>query len=94
MDTALNQAIDQANQTNYVTEWILIAVFLIAPAMMLLIALPVMIIRQRSLKCPRCSHWRKNKVAVQTVKTVEGNKATMTTQQVIICRKCKHEFVR
>ena len=93
MDSAVNQAIDQANQTNYVTEWVLIAVFVIAPLMLLFISIPVLIVHQRRLKCERCGNWRKNRVSgVQTVKDVEGSKTKLTTQRLVICRKCKHEF--
>ena len=89
----MDEAINQANQANYVTEWVLIAVFLIAPAMMLLIALPVAIVRQHGLKCPDCGNWRKNKISgVQTVKNVDGSKTTLSTQRLVICRKCKNEF--
>lgn len=89
----MDEAINQANQANLVTEWILITVFLIVPAMILLITLPVAIVKQRGLKCPKCGNWRKNKVAgVQTTKNVEGSKTKLTTQRLIACRKCKHEF--
>jgi hypothetical protein len=89
----MDEAINQANQANLVTEWILITVFLIVPAMILLIALPVAIVKQRGLKCPKCGNWRKNKVAgMQTTKNVEGSKTKLTTQRLIACRKCKHEF--
>jgi len=93
MDSAVNQAIDQANQTNYVTEWVLIAVFVIAPLMLLFISIPVLIVHQRRLKCPKCGFWRKNRLSgVQTVKNVDGGKTTLSTQRLVICRKCKNEF--
>ncbi len=93
MDTAVNQAIDQANQTNNATEWVLIAVFVIAPLMLLFISIPVLIVHQRRLKCPRCGFYRKNRISgVQTVKNVDGGKTTLSTQRLVICRKCKNEF--
>lgn len=93
MDPAINQAIDNANQANNVTMWILFTVFVIAPLAFALICIPVAIATQRRLKCPNCGNWRKNKSSgIRTTKTVDGNKATLTTQRVIICKKCKNEF--
>lgn len=94
MDSAVNQAIDNANQATNATEWYFIALFVIAPILLLFISIPVLIIQQRGLKCPKCGNWRKNKraSAIQTVKTVEGNKTTLKTERIIICRKCKNEF--
>lgn len=89
----MDEAINQANQANLVTEWVLITVFLIVPLMVLFISIPVLIVHQRRLKCPQCGFWRKNRITgVQTVKTVEGNKATANTQSLVVCRKCKNEF--
>lgn len=89
----MEEAINQANQANQATEWILITFFIIAPVLIVLISIPVVAIHQRRLKCPRCGFWRKNRITgVQSVKTVDGNKATVNTQSLVVCRKCKHEF--
>lgn len=89
----MDEAINQANQANYATEWILIAVFIIAPLMLLFISIPVLIVHQRRLKCARCGNWRKNRISgVQTVKNVDGSKTTLSTQSLVVCRKCKNEF--
>lgn len=93
MDSAVNQAIDQANQTNNTILWVLFAVVVIAPIIVLFAASILAIVKQRELKCPKCGNWRKNNPkGIQTIRTVKGSKATLTTQSVIICRKCKHEF--
>jgi len=90
--SGLNQAVDQANQTNNVMMWVLFSLFVIAPIGLALIAIPVAVMQQRNLKCPKCGNWRHNKAAVQTIRTVEGGKTTVTTQRAVICRKCKNEF--
>lgn len=90
--SGINQAIDNANQINNTTMWIMFTVFFLAPIGLLLIVVPIAIAKQRNLKCPKCGNWRRNKSALQTVRTVEGEKATVTTQRVVICRKCKNEF--
>ena len=93
MDSALNQAIDNANQANNTTEWVMFTLFVIAPIALVLIAIPVAIILQHRLKCPKCGNWRRNKLGgVQVVKTVEGNKTVVTRKRVVVCRKCKNEF--
>lgn len=89
----MDEAINQANQASNATEWVLIAFFVIAPLMLLLISIPVLIAHQRRLKCPRCGFYRKNRISgVQTVKDMDGGKTTLTTQQAVVCRKCKHQF--
>lgn len=89
----VNQAVDQVNQATNATEWYFIALFVIAPILILFISVPVLIVHQRRLKCPKCGFWRKNRITgIQTVKTVEGNKATANTQSLVVCRKCKNEF--
>ncbi len=94
MDTQpLSQAIDQANQTNNVTMWVMFTLFVIAPIGLALIAIPIAVAQQRNLKCPKCGNWRHNKAqGVQTVSKVESNKTTFTTQRLVICKKCKNEF--
>jgi len=92
MDSSLGQAIDNANQANLTMEWVLFAVFVIAPLALVFIMIPVAIIGQRRLKCPQCGSWRKNKSSLQVVRTVEGNKTTVARQRVVVCRKCKNEF--
>lgn len=86
-------AVDQANQAANATEWYFVALFIIAPVVLLLICIPVIIVHQRRLKCPKCGFWRKNRISgVQTVKNVDGGKTTLSTQQLVVCRKCKNEF--
>jgi hypothetical protein len=85
MDAAVNQA-------NNTTVWLFLAFFVFAPILLLFATVIAVGIKQRALKCPKCGNWRKNKSAIQTVRTVEGSKATVTTQRVVICRKCKNEF--
>lgn len=94
MDTQpLSQAIDQANQTNNATMWVMFTLFVIAPIGLALICIPVAVIAQHRLKCPKCGNWRRNKAqGVQTVSKVEGSKTTFTTQRLVICKKCKNEF--
>jgi len=89
----MDQAIDQANQANNAAMWVLFTVVIIAPLLVLFVSVLVAIVAQRKLKCPECGNWRKNKKSgVQTIRTVEGNNAVVTTQRVVICRKCKNEF--
>lgn len=94
MDAAVNQAIDQANQTNNDIGWMMAGIFIIGPVVIIFAVVIVAIIKQHELKCPKCGNWRRNKPgAIQTVRTVDGGKTTITTQRLVTCRKCKHEFV-
>ncbi len=94
MDSSLNQGLDQANQTNNATMWIMFALFVIAPIGLALIAIPVAVAQQRNLKCPKCGNWRHNKAkGIQTISKVEDGKATATTGRLILCKKCKNEFI-
>lgn len=94
MDTQpLSQAIDQANQTNNATMWVMFTLFVIAPIGLALIAIPIAVAQQRGLKCPKCGNWRHNKVTgVQSASAIEGNKTTLTTKRLVTCKKCKNEF--
>lgn len=93
MDSAVNQAINQAQQNANTDQWVLFTFVVIAPLALVLIMIPLAIIAQRKLKCPDCGNWRKNKFkGRQVVKAVEGNKTIITRQKVFICRKCKKEF--
>lgn len=92
MDPAVNQAVNNVNQAANTTMWLTFA-FVIAPFILAIIAIPIAIIEQRKLKCPRCGNYKRNrKSGVQTVRTVEGNKATTTRQRLVTCKKCKNEF--
>ena len=88
----VNQAIDQANQTNSTILWVLFAVVVVAPILVLFVAVFVKIMIARGNKCPKCGNWKLNKPASQTVRTIEGRKATVTTKRIIICAKCGTEF--
>ncbi len=89
MDSTVNQTIDQINRTNLgITLAIIFTLLLIVVAATILA-----VIQQRGLKCPTCGNWRHNKASgVQSVSTVDGSKTTFTTQQFVVCKKCKNEF--
>jgi len=94
MDSAVNQAIDQANQNNNTMMWVFLCFFVFAPLLLFFAFSIVAIIQQHGLKCPKCGTWRRNKLSgTRIVKTVDGGKTTVTNQRVVVCRKCKHEFV-
>jgi predicted nucleic-acid-binding Zn-ribbon protein len=86
MDTAVNQAIDQANQTNNMT-----AVFIAT----LLIGFPVIcfiILLIKVRRCPKCGNRRNNLPAIQTVGSRDDRTSKHLTKQVLVCGKCGHEF--
>ena len=94
MDSGLNQAIDSTIQTNNTMMWLMFIFFVIAPVGLALIAIPLAVAQQRNLKCPKCGNWRHNKAkGIQTISKVEDGKATTTTGRLVICRKCKNEFI-
>lgn len=95
--SALNQAVDNANQATNTNQWVLFTFVVIVPLAFALIVLtvgvPLAVSNQRKLKCPKYGNWRHNKVsAVQAVQIVEGNKTVVKTERVIKCRRCKNEF--
>jgi len=83
------QAINQ--QANDTAIGIFVVIFAVFAIIIFSSALAV-ILRQRALKCPKCGNWKGNKLATQTVKTTESGKTVVTTQRIVICKKCKNEF--
>ena len=80
----VNQAIDQANQTNMA-----IALTIIFVPLILIVAMTILaVLRQHQLKCPQCGNWRRNRTARQSVRV--DNKATF--KRIGICKKCGTEF--
>lgn len=91
---AINQAVDSTIQTNNTLMWIMFTLFVIAPIGLALIMLPVAFLQLRNLKCPKCGNMRHNKVkGMQTISETKDGKATVTTGRLVICRKCKNEFL-
>jgi predicted nucleic-acid-binding Zn-ribbon protein len=94
--SSLNQTVDNINQANNTNEWVLFTFVVIVPIAFILISaivvIPLSIARQRKFKCPRCGNWRYNKSALQTVRTVEGNKTIVKKERIITCKKCKNEY--
>lgn len=91
--SALNQAVDNANQMNNTTMWIMFTIFVIVPLLFAFIYVPVAIIEQRrNLKCPKCGNWRRNKSTMQTVGVTNDSRTTVTTQRAVTCVKCRSEF--
>jgi hypothetical protein len=91
---ALNQAVDSTVQTNNTMMWVMFTLLVIAPIGLALIAIPVAVAQQRNLKCSKCGNWRHNKAkGIQTISTVKDGKATATTGRLIVCKKCKNEFI-
>ena len=82
-------AVDQVNQMNLdITITVILSILILVTVMTV-----VAVVQQKELKCPKCGNWRHNKASgVQTVSKVADNKTTLTTQRVIICRRCKNEF--
>ncbi len=52
MDSAVNQAINQAQQNANTDQWVLFTFVVIAPLALVLIMIPLAIIAQRKYKCP------------------------------------------
>lgn len=94
--SALNQAVDNANQATNTNQWVLFTFVVIVPIafalIMLFVGVPLAIAKQRKLKCPRCGNWKRNKSVLQTVRTVEGNKTIIKRERLVTCKKCKNEF--
>jgi len=95
--SALNQAVDNANQATNTNQWVLFTFVVIVPIafalIMLFVGVPLAIANQRKLKCSRCGNWRKNKSSFQTVQVVKGNKTIVKRERIVTCKKCKNEFV-
>lgn len=65
------------------------AVFFILFVIIVFSSVLAVALKQRALKCPRCGNWKRNRSAVQTIKS--GDKTT--TKRIIVCAKCEHEFI-
>jgi len=95
--SALNQAVDNANQATNTNQWVLFTFVVIVPIafalIMLFVGIPLTIAYQRKLKCPRCGNWRRNTSTFQTAQIVEGNKTIVKRERLVTCKKCKNEFV-